>query len=87
MRFIWVVAYHPDEFGHLFRFKVATLLDRSDTGPLCIMTDSSVSVKFFFLSHRSSLELNSVSIVNQSVQDGIGNGGSPIWSCHFSIGS
>ncbi len=38
------------------------------------MTDSSVSVKFLFLSHRFSFESNSVSIVNQPIHNGIGKG-------------
>ena len=42
-----------------------------------ILTDSSVSVKFLFFSHRSSFELNSVSIVNQPVHNGIGDGRVP----------
>jgi hypothetical protein len=42
-----------------------------------ILTDSSVPVKFLFLSHRSSFELNSVSIVNQPVHDGVGDGWVP----------
>ena len=42
-----------------------------------ILTDPSVSVKVLFLSYGTSFELNSVSVVNQSVQDGIGNGGVP----------
>ena len=42
-----------------------------------IVTDSSVSVKFLFLSHGSSFQLNSMSIVNQPVHNGIGEGGVP----------
>ena len=42
-----------------------------------ILTDSSVGVKFLFLSHGSSFELNSVSIVNQAVHNGIGDGWIP----------
>ena len=40
-------------------------------------TDVSASVKFLFLSHGSSFEWNSVSIVNESVQNGIGDGWIP----------
>ena len=40
-----------------------------------ILTDPSVSVKFLFLSHGSSFQLNSVSIVNQTIHNGIGDGG------------
>ena len=42
-----------------------------------ILTDSLVSVKFLFLSHGTSFELNAVSIVNQTAQDGIGDGRVP----------
>ena len=42
-----------------------------------ILTDSSVGVKFLFLSHGSSFELDSVSIVNQPIHNGIGDGGVP----------
>ena len=42
-----------------------------------ILTDSLVGVKFLFLSHRSSFELNSVSIVNQPIHNGIGDGRVP----------
>ena len=42
-----------------------------------IVTDSLVSVKFLFLSHRFSFKLNSVSIVNQSIHNGVGDGRIP----------
>jgi len=71
----------PKEVGRLFRLKAATYSDpfrppcRSEaTLGFLILTDSSVVVKFLFLSHRSSFELNSVSIVNQPVHDGVGDG-------------
>ena len=40
-------------------------------------TDVSASVKFLFLSHGSSFEWDSVSIVNESIQNGIGDGWIP----------
>jgi len=42
-----------------------------------ILTDSLVSVKFLFLPHRSSFELNSVNIVDQPVHSGVGDGRIP----------
>ncbi len=40
-----------------------------------VYIERSVSVKFLFLPHGSSFELDSVSVVDQSVQDGISNRG------------
>jgi len=51
---------------------VAALSERSDAG--CFyFNDASTCVKFLFLSYGSSFELNSVSVVNQAVQDRIRN--------------
>ncbi len=47
--------------------------ERSDAGVLGYLTDKSWDVKFLFLSHGSSFQLNAMSIVNQSIQNGIGD--------------
>ena len=45
--------------------------ERSDAGVLGYVTDKSGHVKCLFFSHGSSFQLNAVSIVNESIQDGI----------------
>src|SRR4030042_5463256 len=47
--------------------------ERSDAGVVRYFTDKSWDVKFLFLSHGSSFQLNAMSIVNQSIQNGIGD--------------
>lgn len=66
----------PNESGHPFRSIPATPSERSDAG-VSFFTYLSAYVKFFFFSHGFSFQLNSVAVVNQSVQDGIGKGGIP----------
>ena len=72
---IWPAV--PIERGHLFRSDDGHPVGAKRRWDFLILTDPSVSVKFLFLSHGSSFQLNSVSIVNQSVQDGIGDGRVP----------
>ena len=47
--------------------------ERSDAGVLGYFTDKSGDVKCLFFSHGSSFQLNAVSIVNESIQDSIGD--------------
>jgi hypothetical protein len=51
--------------------------ERSDAGVVGYFTDKSWGVKFLFLSPRSSFQLNAVGIVNQPIQNGIGDGWIP----------
>ena len=51
-----------------------TLVGAKRRWVLGYVTDKSWDVKFLFLSHGPSFQLNAVSIVNQSIQDSIGDG-------------
>ena len=50
-----------------------TLVGAKRRWVLGYVTDKSWDVKFLFLSHGPSFQLNAVSIVNQSIQNGIGD--------------
>jgi len=51
--------------------------ERSDAGVVGYFTHKSSGVKSLFFSHRSSFQLNAVGVVNQPIQNGIGDGWIP----------
>jgi len=65
------IAYSA-EAGRLIRSKAATLSDRSYAGPL-IFYESFMGRQVSVFLHRSSFELNSVTIMNQPIHNRIGN--------------
>jgi hypothetical protein len=73
------LSAHGADYGRPFQGQPAAPLywaaPRSEaTLDFSILTVSSVAVRLLLFSHGSSFQLNSVSIVNQPVHNGIGDG-------------